>query len=322
MKTLKKSVYAIPLVPAIILMGFFFVTEPVFSQSPTVQTNVDKKNILIGEQLHLKVTTSMPDDTYRLAWFNIPDSFGNFKVVHESKIDSTNANGTLGFSQDITLTSFDSGMQIIPPLALNVETLQGDSTFNLYTDSIPVQVSYAPMDSTATLHDIKTIIEVKKPWEWWWWAILAGALILLFFWILFLVKILKKKNEPGLFKSKLSPYDEAMQLLGDLEKEKLLEANEVKEYHTRLTDIFKRYLSRKTNTNKMYETTDELLMDINAYNPGKEQLTSFANALRMGSAVKFAKFIPMNSESKSCLLQVKSMITEINTVLNKKESDT
>ncbi|KAA9041727.1 protein BatD [Ginsengibacter hankyongi] len=317
-KQLKRSVYHKPLVITIFLLGSVLLAQNNFAQAPSIQTTVDKNNILIGEQFHYKVSTSMPDNTYRLSWFNMPDTLGHFQVVRENKIDSSYLNGNLNFSQDITITSFDSGRQVIPPLVLNMETLQGDSSFNLLTDSIPIQVSFSPMDSVQTFHDIKSIIEVKKEWAWWWWAILVVALILLFFWIRFLIKFFKKKNAPDLFKSKLSPYDEAMQSLNDLEKEQLLQQNEVKAYHTRLTDIFKRYISRKTKTYKMHLTSDEMLMDLDEYNLGKEKLTAFANCLRMSSAVKFAKYIPANYESEKCLQEIKDTITEINNKLNTK----
>jgi hypothetical protein len=315
---LNKSVYHKLLHIIIFLLGSFLFTPNIFSQTPSVKTTVDKTNILIGEQFHYKVSTSMPDNTYRLSWFTLLDTLAHFKIVQQNKIDSTFPSGNLNFSQDITLTSFDSGKQVIPPLILNIETLQGDSSFNLVTDSIPIRVSYTPIDSVATFHDIKSIIEVKKDWEWWWWAILAVALFLLFFWTRFLIKFFKKKNTPELFKSKLTPYDEAMQLLAELEKEQLLQKNEVKQYHTRLTEIFKRYISRKTKTYKMHLTSDEILMEFNEYDLHKEQLFAFANCLRMSNAVKFAKYIPPQSESEKCLLQTKDMITDINKTLNKK----
>ena len=283
-----------------------------------MEATIDKSDILIGEQFHYKVSTSMPDNTYRLSWFNLPDTLGKFKVVKQNKIDSIIANGSLSFSQDIILTSFDSGKQIIPSLPLSFETLQGDSSFNILTDSFSINVAYAPMDSIKTFHDIKSIIEVKKDWEWWWWAILAVALVLLFFWIRFLIKFFKKKNAPDLFKSKLTPYDESMQLLAELEKEQLLQKNEVKQYHTRLTEIFKRYISRRTKNYKMHLTSDEMLMELDEYNLGKEQLFAFANCLRMSNAVKFAKYIPPQNESEKCLQQTKEMITEINKTFNKK----
>lgn len=319
---MKKSVYHRWLV-VIFLPGFLLYVQNIFAQPLSIKTSVDKNNILIGGQFRYRVETSMPDNTYRLSWFTMPDTLGHFQVVRQSKIDSTFANGNLNFSQDITITSFDSGRQVIPPLVLNVATLQGDSSFNLITDSIPIQVSFSPMDSVTTFHDIKTIIEVKKEWPWWWWALLGVALILLIFWIRFLIKFFrKKKTDPEIFNSKLSPYDEAMQLLTELEQQQLLQKNEVKEYHTRLTEIFKRYISRKTKTYKMHLTSDEMLMELDEYSTGKEQLFAFANCLRMSNAVKFAKYIPPETESEKCLEQTKEMITAINKNLNTKtESD-
>ena len=315
---MNKSVYHKGLV-VIFLLGCLFYVQNIYAQAPSIKTSVDKNNILIGEQFHYKVETSMPDNTYRLSWFTMPDTLGHFQVVRQNKIDSSFTNGYWNFSQDITITSFDSGRQVIPPLVLNVGTLQGDSSFNLLTDSIPINVSFSPMDSVTTFHDIKTIIDVKKEWPWWWWALLGAAVILLFFWIRFLIKFLKKKKaDPDFFSAKLSPYDEAIQSLGDLEKQQLLEKNEVKEYHTKLTEIFKRYISRNAKMYKMHLTSDETLMELDQYGLVKEQIFAFANSLRMGNAVKFAKYIPPQNESERCLGQTKEMIMAINKNLNKK----
>lgn len=292
--------------------------QEVFAQRPVIETSVDKRKILIGEQLHYRVATSMPDNTYRLSWFTMPDSFAHFQVVRQNKIDSSFVNGNINFSQDVMLTSFDSGVQVIPSFVLNIELQHGDSAFNLVTDSIPIQVAFSPMDSVTTFHDIKSIIEVKKEWPWWW-AIMAVAILLLVFLIRFFIKFFKKRQvSPGLFDSKLGPYEEAMQSLDALQKQQYLQKNEVKEYHTRLDEIFKRYLSRKTQTNKLHLTSDEILMELGDYDPGKEQLFAFANCLRMSSAVKFAKYIPLQNESEKCLEQTKEMVTEIDKNLNKK----
>jgi len=307
--------------PVIIMLVSFclFCVQNSFAQLPTVKTSIDKNNILIGQQLNYRVETSMPDNTYRLSWFEIPDSFGHFEVVAKNKIDSTTSNGNLNFSQVLTLTNFDSGLRVIPPLQLTVSTLEGDSTFTIYTDSIPVNVTYSPMDSVAPFHDIKTIIEVKKEWPWWIWALLGLAVILLVLWIIFLIKFFKKKKDTtALFTSKLSPYAEAMQSLSELETEQLIQVNKVKEFHTRLTDIFKRYLSRKTNTYKLHLTTDEILIELSEFHLPINQITDFANSLRMGNAVKFAQYIPPVYENEKCFSQVKEMITGINNFTNKK----
>ncbi len=243
---MKKGVYNMKFF-TFLLITFLFSIKHSFAQAPTVKTTVDKKDILIGQQIHYQVKTSMPDDTYRLGWFSVPDSFGNFVPVAKDEIDSTYSNGIWNFSQQIIITSFDSGRQVIPPLPLTVSTLEGDSTFTIFTDSIPINVTYSPADSTLPFHDIKNIIEVKKIFPWWIWALIGVGAILLIVLIIYLIKKSKKKKDTGIFESKISPYDEAMQLLDELQKENLIEKNEIKEYHIRLSEIFKRYLSRKTN---------------------------------------------------------------------------
>lgn len=296
-------------------------TQAIFAQSPTINTSVDKDNILIGQQLNFRVQTSMPDNTYRLNWFSIPDSIGNFTVVKRNKIDTTRSNGNLNFSQDIVLTSFDSGRQLIPQIPLAISTLDNDSSFKIYTDSVAVNVTYAPTDSIMPFHDIKPIIEVKRTFPWWAWALVALAILLLIAWIFFLRKFLTKKKDTVIFESKLSPYDEAMESLSSLEKEELLQNNQIKEYHIRLTEIFKRYLSRKSNTYQMHLTTDELLIELNELDLPKEQIATFANCLRMGNAVKFAQYVPPAYENEKCFSQTKQMITAINNIVNKKPED-
>ena len=66
----------------IFLMSCLLFEQEFFAQQPVIKTSVDKHNILIGEQLHYNVSTSMPDNTYRLSWFSIPDSLGTFPGDH------------------------------------------------------------------------------------------------------------------------------------------------------------------------------------------------------------------------------------------------
>jgi hypothetical protein len=304
-----------------LIVAFLFSFQNSDAQLPTVKTSVDKNNILIGQQINYRVQFSMPDNTYRLGWFSMPDSVGNFNVITRNKIDSSFSNGNLNFSQDIILTSFDSGRQVIPPQTLSVSTLDGDSTFNLFTDSIAINVTYSPTDSIMPFHDIKNIIEVKKSFPWWAWALVALGIIILIIWILFLFKFFNKKKDVKIFESKLSPYDEAMQSLNDLEKEDLLQQNKFKEYHSRLSDIFKRYLSRKTNTYQLHLTTDELLIELKGFDLSKEQISNFAGSLRLGNAVKFAQYIPPAYENEKAFSQTKEMITAINNIVNKKPED-
>ena len=283
-----------------------------FTQAPSLKTAVDRKEILIGEQIKYNVQASFPANAYHVTWFNVPDSFDHFEVVIRGKVDTTESNGILTFRQTLTLTSFDSGINMIPALPVNFDPLTDDTTISLFTDSIPINVSFSPLDSTATFHDIKTIIEVKDQIPLWMWIGGAALLILLIVGTIYLVRYLKnKKKTVSLFQSKLSPFEEAMQSISMLQKEDLLYKGEVKLFHTRLSDIFKRYLSRKTEKNILNLTSSGILLLLNDTLLSKADTSVVAGVLRMADAVKFAKFYPHKEESEASLINTKKVIEQI-----------
>ncbi len=303
-----------------ISLAAFFYPRIVAAQIPSVQTTADKRDILIGEQVHLKIDVTLADNTYRLSWFSVPDSFGTFVVVSSGKIDSGFNNGNQLFSQELTLTSFDSGQRVIPPLELQADALTNDSSYTLFTDSIPVNVGYSPLDSVKTFHDIKTIIEVKEKWPWWAWALIVLGVMLVVLAIIFRKKLFGKKEKPAqIIDAKVGPYDEAMKSLQKLEAEGLPAKGAHKEFHLRLTDIFKRYFTRQTNRNKLHLTSDEILMDLDQEGINRQEVSAFANCLRMSNAVKFAKFVPAPEQNQSCLLETKKMITLLNNQVKKEQ---
>jgi len=299
-------------------IGFVFVLSVQFTsaQSPSLKTAVDKRQILIGEQLQYNVEASFPANAYNIGWFNVPDSFSHFEVVNRGKIDSIESNGILTCRQTLTLTSFDSGINTIPALAINFDPLADDSTIHLFTDSIPINVSFSPLDSTQTFHDIKSIIEVKDEVPWLIWAGAAALIILLVVLVVYLVKYFKRRKKPAsVFNSKLSPFDEAMQSLDALQKEQLLYKGDVKQFHTRLIDIFKRYLSRKMQKNILNLTSSEVLLSLNDTLLSKADTSLIAGSLRMTDAVKFAKYFPPTSESESALINTKKVIEQIDNLI-------
>lgn len=281
-----------------------------FCQLPTITTSADKNTILIGEQINLTVQVTMPDSRYKLTWLTVPADFGAFVLASQDRIDSSYQTGVLKFRQQLHITSFDSGQHIIPPLAFQFDTFSGDSSFKMFTDSIRVDVRYSPEDDVLPFHDIKPIISVKKEESRWFWVVIIIAAVLIAI-AIFLILRRKKKKVAGLFDSHLSDYDEAVQLIGELENENLPAKGEFKSYYLRLTDIFKRYISRNTLDNKMHLTGAETIAEITHRDVDKPLQSEFATCIRMADAVKFAKYKPSVEESKRCLTTVRNVIDKI-----------
>ena len=273
-----------------------------------VQTITDKKDILIGEQFKVKFKANFPVGTCKVNWPGLPDSIPHFDIIDKGKPDSSEENGNTVLEQTIVLTSFDSGRWTFPSFLISLDPVKDDTTFSFFTDSLSVNVSYSPADTSSQLRDIKPIINVAVT-DYTWYYIIGGVILLLV--ILFVLYRYWKKNRkerPLVPASKLSAYDEAMAELDKLKQSGLQDAVSIKTYHTKLADIFRQYLSRKLQRNLLTKTTSDILVRMNESGMTTENVSSLAWALRCTDAVKFAKYLPGLTESEESLKNIKATI--------------
>ena len=287
---------------------------------PLLKTVVDKNGILIGEQVKVKITATMPEEDFFVKWIEIPDSLQHFEIVDKSKIDSAFHNQKLTkLSQTITFTSFDSGKWTIPAFNIDFNPSNGGQTYNLYTDTFSIDVSYQA-DTTNIIGDIKDIRDAKEKMPMWFWmAAGAGLLLLIGFgvWLYYYLRR-NKKNAPVL--PALSPYKSAMLEIDKLKQLDLTDVSVIKQYHSRLVEIFKLYLSSVQNENFESSTTGEVLMLLNQKRLDKDFISKTAAALRCSDAAKFAKYIPSTEESKQSWQSIKLVIDFIEQSQIKKEA--
>jgi uncharacterized membrane-anchored protein YhcB (DUF1043 family) len=294
----------------LVLLAVLFFPALVFSQSPSVQTFADKKDILIGEQVKLKIKTILPVQSGASGYsLFIPDSIQHFDIVDKGKADTVDyKDNSKAIEQTITLTSFDSGSWVFPSLDVRYAQADQQHFYKLQTDSIAINVSYSPPDSTNQLRDIKPIMEVNVA-NYTWYYIAGGFVILLILGYLVWRFLKKRKQNPRAdVNLKLSPYDEAMQELAKLDQLNLNSAEDVKQYHSGLSDIFRRYNGRKQNKNLLNKTTGDILIEMKKNDLARENISMLATALRCSDAVKFARYIPLPTESKDCLVKIKETI--------------
>ncbi len=293
---------------------FSFCVQLCFSQS--VQTITDRKDILIGEQIKVKIKAVLPLQSPAITqWIAIPQAVPHFEIVETGKADTVDfKDNSKTIEQVITITSFDSGRWVFPSLPI---VLAGANQ-KILTDSFYVNVSYSPPDSTDQLRDIKPIMSVSVTDYFWYYIIGAAVLLLIIVILLYRYFKKNKKIKPAGPVSKLSPANEAMEALNKLALYNLQDAAEIKLFHIGLADVFKKYLGRKQSKNLVNETTSDLLISIKNYNLPADDVSKLATALRCTDAVKFAKYLPQADESMDCLQKIKEtiIITESSKPLN------
>lgn len=258
----------------------------------------DKKNIVIGEQIHLTLQASFPAHE-PISFFNV-DSIPHFEILDRKKIDTVDKGEEIKLSQSLTLTSFDSGHWVIPSFELPADK-------PLLTDSIPVDVGFSPFDPNKDYHDIKDVINVqpeeKKKKNNIYWFI--GASVLLVAAIIYLLS--RKKQKPVIKSAPIDAYAEAKQDLEKLRREN----PSAKIFCTKLVDIFRLYISRRRGIASLQKTTDDLVLQLRSLNLPGDDFNQLAQALRMSDFVKFAKYEPNEKDKEDSFSTIKNLIDKI-----------
>ncbi len=156
----------------------FLITLFLFSLTVTAQkvtATADREKILIGEQFRLRLQANF-NEGEPLDFFVI-DTIPRFEILDRSLVDTSKFDGGLALTQELTLTSWDSGRIQIAPFVLAEER----------TKSLMMEVAYSPhpFDTTQPYHDVHEILEVKRPIETTWYWYLIGLLVLILLFLLF-----------------------------------------------------------------------------------------------------------------------------------------
>jgi len=273
-------------------------------QQVNVKATVDRTTILIGEPIKLNLEATVPTGT-SFTWFKT-DTIPHFDIIEASSTDSSKDVDLKTYKQQLIITSFDSGYWTIPAFVLQ----SGKKRFR--TDTLAINVTYSPDDTTKSYHDIKDILAVRKPRiPYWYW--IAGGVVLLAIAVALYFVLRKKPPAKPVQKpvSKLSPYQEAMESMEALRKEGFPQKNETKQYYTRLNDILRHYVSRKLGISSLEKTNDELVMQLRQTKLSKDDYTLLAQLLRMADFVKFAKYVPSVAEQEETWHSFKNSIGKL-----------
>ena len=283
-------------------------THFAFAQnSVTVNASVDKREILIGEQIQLSLDAKVSLGL-NVSWFAL-DTLPHFDIIEKGKIDSVITETEKSYHQVIIITSFDSGMYTIAALPLVVEGK------NFLTDSISINIKFKPLDPKQDYHDIKDILDVQNPFaKYIVWAIIAITVLSIFLVIYFITRKKAEKIFEQKEVSRLTPYEEAIDSLEQLKKQQLAKNGQVKLYYSRLNDILRLFVLRKLQIASMVKTNEELIMQLKELDISREQFSHLAQALRMSDFVKFAKYLPGENENEQNFDIIKSSVEILNTI--------
>lgn len=272
-----------------------------YSQDVRATAKVDSNHIMIGDWFQLQLEIEHPNDI-TLTVPALPDSFEGFEIVKREKPSSKLTDQRTLQRQEFIVTSFDSGLHIIPSILIQYSRAGDTTKYLIETSPIPIMVGGIAVDTTQDIKDVKPPLTVPITF--------ADVLPYLFvvigiagiIWLVRYILRKRKRGEPLIPEEPpRPPHEVALEALRALESEKLWQRGKIKDYHSQLTEIIRTYIERRFKILAMESTSDEILSALVNGIIVKEMKEGLKEILIRADLVKFAKFLPLAEENEMSL---------------------
>lgn len=283
-------------------------TAPAVAQQPVVKAELDSVTILVGGQVGLNVSVQVPQGL-QCHVLTLPDTLtSSVEVAAMTSADTLQKGDLVEFAMRYLVTSFDTGLQYVPPVPVVVmpdSTTVSIPEFTLNVVNPFQKIEIDEQSGVAKIFDINQALDAPFMWRellfYWPWAAGVVALVALFF----LIRWLRKKywhpagNKPEAVAAPAEPCEvTALRNLERIREEKLWMRNRVKDFYSDLTDTLRRYVATRYGVQAMESTSAQLIdsLDSSLKDSPKEK-SLLVKILEQADFAKFAKIEPSPDEN-------------------------
>ena len=267
--------------------------------------SADSSRYLIGDWIRVTVELRHPRGTTFQP--SIPDSLAGFTVLQRLPFVAMSDTVT---RTGVIIARYDSASAVIPGLTY-LSAVPGDTALHpVSTNAVSLTVQRVPVDSASQARDLKPVMSI--PYTLAEILMFVGILLFLAGGSYFVYRYFKKKRQTTVVDSRLpvlkAAHVVAYEQLAMLKEKRLWQQGKVKEYHSELTDILRRYLEDRFSLMALEETTGEIIEGLHRMKLLPRIIGDVSGVLVRADLVKFAKHKPEIGEHDASLKTVYDIV--------------
>jgi hypothetical protein len=264
------------------------------SGSPvSIESRVDKAVITIGDTVRYALRLSR-DQNAQVRWPSLGANLGVFEIRDYDKPDPRKEKGRVIEEISYTISTFDTGRFVIPPLAIEYLVPPDTAWQRLYTENLQIYVRSILPSEAGDIRDVKAPWELPRDWR----RILLYSALGIAVVLLVITGYLwwRKRQGKTLLPQREEParpaHELALEELRQLRTSDLLERGEIILFYSLLSEIMRRYFEGRYDFMALEMTTAELNRELRRVEPDSGACADMQELLEVCDLVKFAKLIP------------------------------
>ncbi len=281
-----------------------------FSQVLTARASTDRTEYQVGDYIHYwiqvvydKGTTVHPP--------LIADSLRSVSLIITEKPVTSAKGKTVVTTYNYMISGYDSAGVTVPSIPVFYQ-LPGEKTLqSVSTNPVSFTVRTLKVNLQGNIKDVKSPLTIPLNWLWiMLWVVLALLLIGVLFYLYRKRKRRPVRLQPVAAAPALPPDVIALNSLRELEKKQLWQNGQIKEYHSAITEIIRRYFEGRFAMPAMELPTSEALELLRQRHGSEQVIETTSDFLSNADMVKFAKYTPLGSVNEEMMRQAYEIVNK------------
>ncbi|MCL4538504.1 MAG: hypothetical protein M1469_00970 [Bacteroidetes bacterium] len=281
-----------------------------FSQWITAKAFTDKTEYQVGDYIHYSIQVDCNKGTAVHPPF-ITDSVKSVSIIQTEKPVMVEKNGKATITYNFILAGYDSAGVTIPSIPVFYQILGKKAPDSVVTNAVSFTVSTLKVNLQGNIKDVKR--PLKIPLNWLWialWVFLALLIAGLIFYLYRRHKLGATGTKPVSKVPALPPDAVALNALQELEKKQLWQNGQIKEYHSAITEIIRRYFEGRFSMPAMELPTSEAVDLLRKQRGSEPVVETTYNFLSNADLVKFAKYTPLGPVNEEMMQQAYQIVNK------------
>ncbi len=296
----------------ITMLALFSTNDSAFSQTSSpvsVESRIDKTSITIGDTVRYHVRL-MRAPNVQVRWPGLAANLGAFEIRDYDKPEPREEKESIIEEVAYTISTFDTGTFVIPPLALQYLAPPDTAWRQLETERLEIRVNSVLPSEAGDIRDVKAPWELPRDWR----TIIlisaiAAAVLLLaglgYYWW-------RRRQGKGLLPQREEPkrpaHELAFEELQQLRASDLLQRGEVKAFYSILSEIVRRYIEGRYEVMALEMTTYEVNQALRKVESNLNACDEAREILEASDLVKFAKLIPPIEQGETLINRAEAFV--------------
>ncbi|MBN1300542.1 MAG: hypothetical protein JW995_04940 [Melioribacteraceae bacterium] len=278
------------------------------AQSIEVYADTDTTEYVVGDYIHYRLELRYTNDI-KVELPSVIDSISMLEFINEEPaVVRKNDNETFEL-REFVFSKYDSAEVSIPGYSVKYYAGNEADANIINVNPVTILVRTIEVDPSGDIQDVKAPIKIELNWLLF--SVIALLLIALILAAYILYQRYKNKRQIVVKEKKIikvPAYRIALEELDELDSKKLWQQGFVKEYHSELTGIIRKYFESRFNFPALELTSAEILANLGISDADEQVKIATNEFLSNADMVKFAKFKPMPSVNEEMMKQAYDII--------------